>query len=231
MQKVFGMKNLLRPLLLILFAICLSSLSAADKPQPPAGMKLVYSHDFEDNSLTRYLPTDQTAWKLLEQNGNHVAALVKRNSDFKPQFRSPFNRTLIRDLRPGSFVMDIRLQSTIPDYGHRDLCLFFGCQDDDHLYYVHFGKKTDDHANQIFIVNNEPRKKISTRTTDGTPWTDGWHQARIERNAETGEIKVYFDDLNTPVMTAVDKTFGTGQLGFGSFDDIGNFDDIRIYAP
>lgn len=32
-------------------------------------------------------------------------------------------------------------------------------------------------------------------------------------------------------MTAVDRTFGMGQLGFGSFDDIGNFDDIRIYAP
>ncbi|MFN9221523.1 MAG: hypothetical protein ACK6D6_05385 [Planctomyces sp.] len=225
------MKSLLRPLLLTLYTLRVSSPAVADEPLPPAGMKLVFSHDFEDKSLTRYQPTDQSAWKLLQQDGNHVAALVKRNSDFKPQFRSPFNRTLIRDLRLASFVMDIRLQSTIPDYGHRDLCLFFGCQDDEHLYYVHFGKKTDDHANQIFIVNEAPRQKISTRTTAGTPWTDGWHRARIERNAETGEIKVWFDDLKTPVMTAVDRTFGMGQLGFGSFDDIGNFDDIRIYAP
>lgn len=225
------MKPLLRPLLLAMIVVGVSSLTVADEPMPPTGMKLVYSHDFEDKSLARYLPTDQSAWKLLEQDGNHVAALIKRNSDFKPQYRSPFNRTLIRDLRLASFVMDIRLQSTIPDYGHRDLCLFFGYQDDDHLYYVHLGKKTDDHANQIFIVNNEPRKKISARTTEGTPWTDGWHRARIERTAETGEIKVYYDDLKTPVMTAVDRTFGMGQLGFGSFDDIGNFDDIRIYAP
>ncbi|MFM7921760.1 MAG: hypothetical protein ACKPJJ_16180, partial [Planctomycetaceae bacterium] len=74
-------------------------------------------------------------------------------------------------------------------------------------------------------------KKISVRTTPGTPWTDGWHHARIERNAQTGEINVWFDDLKTPVMTAVDTTFAQGRLGFGSFDDIGNFDDIRIYAP
>jgi hypothetical protein len=203
----------------------------ADDPSPPAGMKLVYSHDFEDRSLTRYEPTDTSAWQLTEQNGNHAAALIKRNSDFKPKYRSPFNRTLIRDLQLSTFVMDIRLQSTIPDYGHRDLCLFFGWQNDEHLYYVHFGKQTDDHANQIFIVNNEPRKKISTRTTSGTPWTDNWHRARIARNAETGEIKVYFDDMQNPVMTAIDKTFDKGRLGFGSFDDIGNFDDIRIYAP
>lgn len=203
----------------------------ADDPSPPAGMKLVYSHDFEDRSLTRYEPTDSSAWQLTEQNGNHVAALIKRNSDFKPRYRSPFNRTLIRDLQLSTFVMDIRLQSTIPDYGHRDLCLFFGWQDDEHLYYVHFGKQTDDHANQIFIVNNEPRKKISARTTSGTPWTDNWHRARIARIAETGEIKVYFDDMQNPVMTAIDKTFDKGRLGFGSFDDIGNFDDIRIYAP
>jgi hypothetical protein len=205
--------------------------ASADEAAPPAGMKLVYQHDFEDKSLDRYLPTDSSAWKLLEQDGNQVIALTKKHSNFKPPFRSPLNRNLIRDLKVSSFVMDIRFQSTIPDYDHRSLCLFFGYQDDAHLYYVHFGKKTDDHANQVFIVNNEARKKISTKTTPGTPWTDNWHRARIVRNVETGEITVYFDDLKTPVMTATDKTFAEGQVGFGSFDDIGNFDDIRIYVP
>ena len=48
---------------------------------------------------------------------------------------------------------------------------------------------------------------------------------------ESGEIRVYFDDMKTPAMTATDKTFGAGRVGFGSFDDTGNFDDIRIYTP
>lgn len=195
------------------------------------GMKLVYQHDFEDQKTDRYQPTDTTAWTLLNQDGNHVIALTKKNSDFKPPFRSPLNRSLIKDLKVGSFVMDLRMQSTIPDYNHRSLCLFFNYQDDAHLYYVHFGKRTDDHANQIFIVNNAARVKISSKTTDGTPWDDAWHRARIIRNVESGDIQVFFDDLRTPVMTANDKTFREGLVGFGSFDDIGNFDDVKIYVP
>ena len=202
-----------------------------DSPPLPEGMKLVYEHDFEDKSIARYEPTDSTAWTLLEQDGNQVMSLTKRYSKFKPLFRSPLNRSLVRNLEVSSFAMDIRMQSTIPDYDHRSLCLFFGYQDDAHLYYVHFGRKTDDHANQIFIVNNQARRKISTKTTPGTAWTDGWHDARIVRNAETGEIFVYFDDFITPVMTATDKSFGQGRVGFGSFDDIGNFDNIRVYVP
>jgi len=110
------------------------------------------------------------------------------------------------------------------------MCLFFGFQDPAHLYYVHLGKKTDDQANQIFVVNNEPRKKISTTTTAGTPWTDDWHHARVIRKVETGAIQVFFDDMEKPAMTATDKTFAWGQVGIGTFDDTGNFDDVTVYG-
>jgi hypothetical protein len=36
--------------------------------------------------------------------------------------------------------------------------------------------------------------------------------------------------MSEPVMTAVDKTFTWGQVGIGSFDDTGNFDDILVYG-
>ena len=195
------------------------------------GMKLVFHHDFEDRNVGRYRPTDQSAWQIrTEENGNTVISLHKRHSDFNPPHRSPLNRNLISALKVGSFVMDIRLKSTIPDYDHRSLCLFFGYQDDSHLYYVHFGKKTDDHANQIFIVNDAPRTKISIKTTPGTPWTDEWHKARIVRKVENGSIEVFFDDMTTPVMIATDTTFAEGLVGFGSFDDIGEFDDVKVYV-
>ena len=98
------------------------------------------------------------------------------------------------------------------------------------MYYVHFGQKTDDHANQIFIVNNEPRTKISTKTTEGTPWDNEWHHARIVKKVDTGEISVFFDDMEHPAMTAVDKTFTSGKIGIGSFDDTGRFDDVLVYG-
>jgi hypothetical protein len=225
------MSRLLLAAVLCTSATVVSPRSSADDFPAPEGMQLVYAHDFEDQQTDRYQPTDESAWKLINQNGNHVLALTKRDSNFSPPFRSPLNRSLIRNLELSSFVMDVRFQSTIPDYGHRDLCLFFGWQDDAHLYYVHFGRQADEHANQIFIVNSAARKKISLTSTTGTPWTDNWHQARIRRNAESGEITVWFDSLEMPVMTAKDTTFSKGRVGFGSFDDIGNFDAIRIYAP
>jgi hypothetical protein len=116
----------------------------------------------------------------------------------------------------------------VKDYGHRSMCMFFGYQDPANFYYVHFGKQMDDHANQIFIVDDAPRTKISTKTTDGTPWDDAWHHVKIVRTVEDGAIAIYFDDMETPVMTATDKTFASGQIGLGTFDDAGIWDNVVL---
>lgn len=198
---------------------------------PDRSVPLVYHTGFEDSGdLARWEPTDASAWKFSQSDGNGFYSLVKKQSDFHPAVRSPFNRSLLKGVALSDCVLDVKLQSTIPDYNHRDLCLFFGYQDDSHLYYVHLGKRADDHANQIFIVNAAPRKKISLKSTEGTNWTDDWHHARVIRNAQSGEILVFFDDMKTPVMRAVDKTFTWGRVGVGSFDDIGNFDDVTVYG-
>ena len=110
------------------------------------------------------------------------------------------------------------------------MCLFFGYQDPAHFYYVHLGKKTDDHANQIFIVNGAPRQKISMKTSGGTPWDDEWHPVKVVRRIRDGSIEVYFDDMKTPVMTARNKTFLRGQVGVGSFDDTGDWTNVKVYG-
>ena len=209
------------------------SVLAGDKPAPAEtllGMKRVFHDDFESGDVARWEPTDKSAWKVTKQGDNSVFTEFKKKSDFEPAFRSPYNRALVKDLNVSDFVLDVKLQSTVEDYGHRDLCLFFGYQDDAHLYYVHLGKKMDPHANNIFIVNNKPRLSISKKTTPGTNWDDGWHHVRVVRNVGQGSIDVYFDDMETPDMQAVDKTFTWGRVGVGSFDDTGNFDDVCVYG-
>lgn len=202
---------------------------AAKKPAKGlSGLPLVFFDDFESGA-DRWEQSDSRAWKVIDLKGNHVYSQFQK-SDVTTPVRSPFNRALVKDLIVNDFVIDVRLQSTVKDYNHRDLCLFFGYQDPAHLYYVHLGKVTDDHANQVFIVNNEPRKKISTETTPGTPWNDEWHHVRVIRKIDTGAIDVYFDDMQKPVMRAVDKTFIWGQVGVGSFDDTGNFDEVAVYG-
>ena len=194
-----------------------------------AGLPLLFFDDFESGKAGHWAPGDANAWKVSSVGGSKVYSQFKQ-SKVKNPVRSPFNRSLIKDTVVGSFTLDVRLQSTIKDYGHRDMCLFFGYQDPAHLYYVHLGKKMDDHANNIFIVNNKPRTKISKTTTAGTNWDDNWHHARVGRDGDRGTISVYFDDMAKPVMTAVDKTFSWGQVGLGSFDDTGNFDEVYLFG-
>lgn len=218
---------------LLSILLALGGVDAEDTPATVVrelkGQPLLYQADFEDSKTDQWAPSDAKAWKIEDQEGNKVLHQFQQSKVQTP-VRSPFNRSVVKDLVVSDFILDVQLQSTARDYPHRSLCLFFGYQDPAHLYYVHFGQQTDDHANQIFIVNNEPRKKISTETTAGTPWDNKWHHARIVRNVETGSIEVYFDDMEKPVMRAVDKTFTWGEVGVGSFDDTGRFDQVLVYG-
>lgn len=189
-------------------------------------LELLINEDFT-HGADRMEPTDAAAWQVAETPEGKVYRLLKQ-SNYKPPHRSPLNFALLRDVVVGDFELTVRAHSTTRDYDHRDLCLVFGYQDPAHFYYVHFGKRTDDHANQVFIVKDAPRAKISTSTTPGTPWTDGWHTLRVARGVDDGSIRVYFDDLRTPAMTATDKTFTWGRVGVGSFDDTGEFDDLEL---
>jgi hypothetical protein len=223
------MSRLLMMSILLWFVHCSIEVFAEDASCGNNKSALLISEDFSAGSQ-QWTPTDKTAWKLKAEDDHQVYALIKKKSNYEPPVRSPYNRAILKDVVVSDFVMEVKFRSTIPDYNHRSLCLFFGYQDESHFYYVHFGKKTDDHANQIFIVNEKPRTKISTKTTPGTPWDDEWHHARIERSVKTGEIKVYFDDMKTPVMTATDKTFAWGQIGIGSFDDTGDFATVKLWG-
>lgn len=200
--------------------------SPANSPGAQPKWPVVLQEDFEQGAK-RWAPTDEKAWKVVDADGNRVYSLFQQ-SKFQPPHRSPLNIALAKDLIVGDFALEARVRSTVKDYPHRDMCLFFGYQDPAHFYYVHLGKKTDDHANQIFIVNDAPRIKISQQTTSGTNWDDEWHRLKLVRTVADGSIAVFWDDLERPIMIAVDKTFAWGQIGLGSFDDIGDFDDVVV---
>lgn len=224
-----GFRRLALVALAFTTTVTVRSVAADSVPEEKNGLRLLFSEDFEKGA-DRWEPTDLKAWKIVTQGNNHVFSQFVKNSDYKPPHRSPFNRAMIKDLVVGSFILDVKLQSTIPDYAHRDLCLFFGSQDPAHLYYVHLGKRMDPHANNIFLVDAADRKSISITTTEGTPWDDDWHHVRLVRDVKSGKIEVYFDDMQKPAMTAEDKSFTWGRVGIGSFDDTGNFDDVRLWG-
>jgi len=192
--------------LLFLSALLLGSVSAGSEavPERMLDMPLLLNETFEEGAA-RWEPSDREAFAVIEENGNHVYAVLK-NSFYEPPVRSPVNIATLKDLT-------------------------VGYQDPSHYYYVHFGLKSDPHSNSIFLVNGEPRVSIARSRTGGTRWLDDtYHRVRIVRDVKSGTIKVYFDDMGTPAMTAQDTTLKEGRFGVGSFDDTGNIDDYRIWG-
>lgn len=227
--------------------VCVMSggwLCAADERELP----LVLEEDFE-RGMDRWQTTDPDpasgVWRIVEarlaatriaseaERGraaavNHVLR-VTGQSKYEPPHRSPHSIAWLKDVVIGDFVLTARVQNTNPGAGpHRDLCFFWGYQDPAHYYYVHLGAKPDPAACQIFIVNNAPRTAITVDEAKGTPWTDGWHNVKVVRRVADGAMEVYFDDMEKPLMTARDTTFGPGRIGLGTFDDNGNFDDVVL---
>ena len=188
---------------------------------------ILFQEDFEKDA-SHWQPVDAKQWKLKKTDKGNVFSQHDKETTYKPPHRSPTNVALLKDVIAGDFDLTAKVLSTHPDYGHRDAVLVFGYQDPAHFYYVHLGKKADDHANQIFIVDGAPRIKISLTSTDGTNWDDKWHNVKIVRRVKEGTIEIYFDDMQKPVMTAKDKTFAWGQIGIGTFDDTSDWDDVVL---
>ena len=191
-----------------------------------AERKLLYEQKFDSAAaLKDFIMTDRKAWRFSPSNALELVT----QSDYKPIVRSPVNIALIADKVFEDFVLDVDLIQTGREYGHRDMCLFFGFQSPTNFYYAHIATAADPHAHNIFIVNGQPRTNIAKKTTKGVNWGLGvWHKVRLERTLADGAIRVFFDDMKEPIMVAEDKTFGAGHIGFGSFDDTGMVDNIRI---
>lgn len=185
-------------------------------------------------ALSMDLLADEKAWKL----GDPAAwqwlpatkeMHLKQQSAYKPTFRSPVNLAWFESREWSSFSLTMECQLTSWNEGNNDLCIAFGGQGADRFYYAHLGEKADQPHHQIHRVDRADRKPITTYRTGGTPWKkDTWHNIKVVRNAETGDIAVWFDGNPQPLLTARDLTWSWGKIGIGSFDDTGRFRHIRI---
>ena len=216
----------------ILAAAVAQALTWAADPQLPKGYQLLYEQTFEKpESFKEFQMTDAAAWKYSKEEQGGALELAAQ-SNYKPEVRSPVNIALIKEKVFGDFILEGDFIQTGKEYGHRDMCLFFGFQKPTQFYYVHIATKADPNAHNIFIVNEKPRTNIAKTTTAGVNWgLNIWHKVRVERKLSDGSIKVYFDDMTIPIMVAEDKNFGEGYIGFGSFDDTGKVDNIKIWGP
>ena len=145
------------------------------------------------------------------------------------KIRRPAALAILKSEPLTDFTYSLELKSTAPvDLAVRDVQLVIDYQSPSQFYYIHLSAKTDAVHNGIFIVNNADRKRLDEPTSRARILDQNWHRVRLERNASTGSIAVFIDDDRTPALSVVDKTLRSGRVGFGSFDETGEFRALQI---
>lgn len=199
--------------------VALASALAPAQPERTA----LYSQDFaHPGAAAEFVCTDGAAWRL-----DRGSLWQSAPSRYAPAHRSPANFALLRGFRVGSFELEAELMQTGREYGHRDMCIVFAFQDPEHFCYAHLASHADEHAHGVFVVNGAARAPVTSERSAGVDWgREAWHKVRIEFDSEAGDVRVFFD--GEPVLASDDVPFKRGYVGFGTFDDEGRIDSVRL---
>jgi hypothetical protein len=211
-------------------AFCLLAASVFSCGQNLSTPPLLIRSDFETGRADSWRPNDPARWRVGGKAGSMIYELIAPGES--GPVRAPTSWSVLDGYEVASFEFIGRLQcDTDPANNKRDMCVFFGFQDSTHFYYIHFAGSSDDVHNIIGLVNGADRIKINTEPAGKSVFrmTDkAWHHFKIIRDAASGEIRAYLDDMTAPILTAIDRTFVHGLVGVGSFDDTGRFDDLEL---
>lgn len=215
----------------LVLAACSSS--PPRPPQVPAGYSMIYEQSFaRPAALEELCVSDPGAFAVRVGTDGRSALEILRPSRYAPPVRSPRAIALVQYLLVADFVLEVDVQQTGREYAHRDACVFFGFEAPDRFYYVHLASRADQHAHGVFLVDRAPRRNVTARRTHGVDWGQGrWRHVVVARDATTGEIRVWVDGSERPVLEAREKTLRLGQVGLGSFDDTARFRNLRLWAP
>jgi hypothetical protein len=113
----------------------------------------------------------------------------------------------------------------------RSLILVYAWQDANHYDYVHISSdsalKQNVH-NGVFHVFGGERVRISPLDGPaGLPMRE-WTRVRLVFNGDTGRCYVEINGERNPSLEAVDLSLRHGRVGMGSFDETGEFRNIKI---
>jgi hypothetical protein len=154
----------------------------------------------------------------------------------QPGPRRPFEYAVLRTAPEFASVQidaEVRLDTPV-NISNRDVIIVFGYRSATQFYYVHLSTDNTIYPhNGIFVVNNADRLRIDDQWNGrvGAPpaITDAaFHKVRVRYCSDTGLITVFVDGATTPLMTATNKTFQAGRVGFGSFDNIGRMRNLTV---
>lgn len=117
----------------------------------------------------------------------------------------------------------------------RSCIIVFAYQDPAHFDYVHLSTDTGEKQpvhNGIFHVYGGERVRISSpKGPAAFAAIDRWYHVVLNFSGETGEIDVTVDGQRVPALHAVDVSLPAGRIGLGSFDETGDFRNLKVETP
>jgi len=113
----------------------------------------------------------------------------------------------------------------------RSLVLIYAWQDEAHFNYAHISSDAAEKVhvhNGMFHIFGGERVRISP--LDGPPSlpTQDWTPVRLIFDGDSGRCIVIVNGKRNPSLEAVDLSLRYGRVGLGSFDETGNFRNVRI---
>jgi hexosaminidase len=204
----------------------------SEKKRPVANLPFLFLDDFDSGETQAWKSNVPQNWRVdteEESQAYHLVAPGEMGS-----IVAPSSWAILKgfDMESFAFTGQVKCMAD-PENPHRDMVVIFHFQDPVHFYYVHFSASSDDKHNIIGLVDGRDRVKINKEPSGKTIprlLDKEFHDFLVSYDAESGEVLVYMDDMTTPIMTAVDKTFTHGLVGIGSFDDTGCFDNMKLWG-
>ena len=201
----------------------ISILLTAIKARPASG-EINFHDDFSSGGLDAWQFPFPEDWRVKKEGPVYFLHMLRNREPLVPRRPQQFAR--IKNTSVGSFTLETRLRRE-----GRSLLIAFNYIDTLHFYYTHLsvdtGAKVDVH-NGIFIVNGAARRRIAGLEAAPALPDMNWHKVRVERDVDSGSIKVFVDDESQPRFSVTDTTFKCGQVGLGSFDETGDFTDVKL---
>ncbi len=211
------MKNILVGLSILSSSIAALNVSAqAQCPSP-----ITFTDDFEDGDAFDWSPQTASRWQVSSDGGSLRYFL--NTTDYEPTGAGVGELSLIRGRRWADFKFECSAKSAdaIGGVGAADLCIIFGYQNSGSYYYINFNGSQG--LTQLIRVHDGGTTVLDTHSPP-TFADANYHSLRVERTGS--QIRAFFD--GGQILSANDSFFGEGQIGVGSFNDSGYFDDVSV---
>jgi hypothetical protein len=186
--------------------------------------KVVFHDNFSSGKLGRYELPYPEDWAVQEEGLIHYLHMLRARDAVEP--RHPIQFARLKGITVGSFTLETRVRRE-----GLSMAIAFNYVDAVHFYYTHLSVDTGAKAavhNGVFLVDGAPRRRIAGLEAPAALPDKSWHKVRVERDVNSGSIKIFVDDEAQAHFSVVDKTFKCGQIGLGSFDETGDYTDVKL---